>query len=306
MDPRPAFADCLGRTGPLPLTLVSSDLISRDRTLILGVLNITPDSFSDGGLYSDPDTALRQAHQMAEDGVHVFDIGGESTRPATFGDHSPLPPAEEIARILPVIMRLASELPQIPISVDTYKAEVARAALDAGASIINDISGLTFDPQMAPLAGELGVPVIVMHLLGSPRNIPLNPVYADVISDIKAFFDRQIAYALSCGVRRDQIWLDPGIGFGKTVQHNLEILRRLSEFQTYDLPVVVGASRKRFLGYILGTDDPNDRKEGTAATVALSIAAGAAAVRVHDVKEMARVAKVTDAIVHGWAGVTYA
>ena len=272
----------------------------QDRTLIIGVLNITPDSFSDGGLYADPDAALRQAHQMAEDGVHVFDIGGESTRPATFGDQSPLSAAEELARILPVITRLTAALPHIPISVDTYKAEVARAALDAGASIINDISGLTYDPQMAQLAAERGVPVIVMHLLGSPRDIPLKPVYTDVIADIKAFFDRQIAYALSCGVQRDQLWLDPGLGFGKTAQHNLEILRRLAEFQSYDLPLVVGASRKRFLGHILGTDDPNDRKEGTAATVALSIAAGAAAVRVHDVREMARVAKVSDAVVRGW------
>ena len=275
-------------------------LISQERTLIIGVLNVTPDSFSDGGLYTEVSAAVAQAHQMAEDGAHVLDIGGESTRPATFGDHSPIPAAEEIARILPVIIRLAAELPQIPISVDTYKTEVARAALDAGASLLNDISGLTYDPEMAGLAAERGVPVILMHLLGSPRDIPLHPVYADVITDIKAFFDRQIAYALSCGVRRDQIWLDPGIGFGKTSQHNLEILRRLSEFQTYALPIVVGASRKRFLGHILGTDDPNDRKEGTAATVALSIAAGAAAVRVHDVKEMARVAKVTDAIVRGW------
>ena len=277
-------------------------LISQDRTLIIGVLNITPDSFSDGGLYFNADSAVAQAHQMAEDGAHVIDIGGESTRPATFGDQSPLPAAEEMARILPVITRLAAELPHIPISVDTYKAEVARAALDAGASLINDISGLTFDPEMAPLAAERGVPVIVMHLLGSPRDIPLKPIYVDVIADIKAFFDRQIAYALSCGVRRDQIWLDPGLGFGKTAQHNLEILRRLSEFQTFGLPLVVGASRKRFLGHILGTDDPNNRKEGTAATVALGIAAGAAAVRVHDVREMARVAKVTDAIVRGWQG----
>ena len=174
--------------------------------------------------------------------------------------------------------------------------------MGAGAAIINDISGLTYDPQMAALAAERGVSVILMHLLGSPRNIPREPVYADVVADIKAFFDRQIAYAISCGVRRDRIWLDPGLGFGKTAQHNLEILRRLSEFQTYDLPLIVGASRKRFLGKILGSDDPNDRKEGTAATVALSIAAGAAMVRVHDVKEMARVAKVSDAIVRGWLG----
>ena len=297
MDRGPPCADALGRTRPLSLSLVS-----QDRTLIIGVLNITPDSFSDGGLFDDVDAAVRQAHQMAADGAHVLDIGGESTRPATFGDHSPLPPAKELARILPVITRLVAELPHIPISVDTYKAEVARAALDAGAAIINDISGLTYDPAMAELAAEGGVPVIVMHLLGSPRDIPLKPVYTDVIADIKAFFDRQIAYALSCGVRREQIWLDPGLGFGKTAQHNLEILRRLAEFQTYDLPIVVGASRKRFLGHVLGTDDPNDRKEGTAATVALSIAAGAAAVRVHDVREMARVARVSDAIVRGWPG----
>lgn len=239
---------------------------------------------------------------MAEDGVHLFDVGGESTRPATFGDNSPLPAAEEIQRILPVISRLTSELPHIPISVDTYKAEVAAAALHAGASVVNDISGLTYDPAMAALVAKHGVPLILMHLLGRPRDIPLRPVYDDVVADIKVFFSRQIAYAEAQGLRRSQIWLDPGLGFGKTAQHNLEILRRLSEFSTFGLPLVVGASRKRFLGTILGTDDPDDRKEGTAATVALSIAAGAAAVRVHDVKEMARVAKVTDAIVRGWAG----
>ncbi len=276
-------------------------LISDTHTRVMGVLNVTPDSFSDGGQYANPDAALLRAHQMAEDGAHVFDVGGESTRPATFGDYSPLPAAEEIRRILPVITRLAQELPQIPISVDTYKAEVAAAALSAGASLVNDISGLTYDPAMAALVAERGVPIILMHLLGRPRDIPLRPVYSDVVADIKAFFDRQIAYAEAHGIRRDQIWLDPGLGFGKTIQHNLKILRRLSEFRSYNLPLVVGASRKRFLGTILGTDDPQDRKEGTAATVALSIAAGAAVVRVHDVKEMARVAKVTDAIVRGWS-----
>ena len=200
MDPRPRCPGLLGRTGPLSLTFMPTTLIRPDRTLIIGVLNITPDSFSDGGLYFDPDAALRQAYQMAEDGAHVLDIGGESTRPATFGDRAPLPAAEEMARILPVIRRLSSELPHVPLSVDTYKAEVARAALDAGASLLNDISGLTYDPKMAPLAAERGVPVIVMHLLGSPRDIPLAPTYTDVVADIQAFFDRQIAYALSCGV----------------------------------------------------------------------------------------------------------
>ncbi len=302
MGHRPARADLLGRSGPFPLSLCINfmSLISAAHTLVMGVLNITPDSFSDGGLYADPDAALARAHQMARDGVHLFDVGGESTRPATFGDNSPLPAAEEVRRILPVIARLAAELPHIPISVDTYKAEVAAAALDAGAALVNDISGLTYDPAMAALIAGRGVPVILMHLPGRPRNLPLRPVYADVVADIKDFFDRQIAYAQSQGIRRDQIWLDPGLGFGKTAQHNLEILRRLSELTTFNLPLVVGASRKRFLGKILGTDDPDDRKEGTAATVALSIAAGAAVVRVHDVKEMARVAKVSDAIVRGW------
>lgn len=291
---RPDFKLC---TGPLPLTLAG---LSETHTLVMGVLNVTPDSFSDGGLYDNSDAALAQACRMAEDGAHLLDIGGESTRPATFRDQSPLSAAEEKRRILPVISRAAAALPQIPISVDTYKAEVARAALDSGASIINDISGLTYDRSMAALVAERGVPIILMHLPGRPRALPPRPVYKDVVADIKLFFDKQLAYAEAQGIQRTQIWLDPGLGFGKTAQHNLEILRRLSEFQAYNLPLVVGASRKRFLGAILGTDDPQDRKEGTAATVALAIAAGAAAVRVHDVREMARVAKVTDAIVRGW------
>jgi dihydropteroate synthase len=266
----------------------------------MGVLNVTPDSFSDGGLHDTVEAAVAHAHQMVADGAHILDIGGESTRPATFADKSPLPPAEEKRRILPIIARIAAELPHVPISVDTYKAEVARAALDAGASILNDISGLTYDPAMAALAAERGIPLILMHLLGRPRDLPVNPVYTDVVADVLAFFERQIAYAEASGVRHNQIWLDPGLGFGKTAQHNLELLRRLPELQALGLPLVVGASRKKFLGKILGTDDSNERKEGTAATVALSIAGGADVVRVHDVREMARVAKVSDAIVRGW------
>ena len=268
----------------------------------MGVLNVTPDSFSDGGLHAEVETAVAHAHALAADGAHLLDIGGESTRPATFGDKSPLPPEEEKRRILPVIARLAAELPHLPISVDTYKADVARAALDAGASLLNDISGLTYDPAMAALAAERGVPLILMHLPGRPRDLPRSPIYTDVVADILAFFERQIAYAEAQGVRHDQLWLDPGLGFGKTAQHNLEILRRLPELKSLGLPLVVGASRKKFLGKILGTDDPNDRKEGTAATVALSIAGGADVVRVHDVREMARVAKVSDAIVRGVGG----
>lgn len=270
------------------------------QTLIIGVLNVTPDSFSDGGLHSEVETAVAYAHRLVADGAHVLDIGGESTRPATFADKSPLPAEEEKRRILPVITRLAAELPYIPLSVDTYKAEVARAALGAGASWINDISGLTYDPAMAALVASAGCPLILMHLLGRPRDLPSHPIYSDVVADVLAFFERQITSAEASGIRREQLWLDPGLGFGKTAMHNLELLRRLPELRALGLPLVVGASRKKFLGKILGIDDPNDRKEGTAATVALSIAGGADAVRVHDVHEMARVAKVSDAIVRGW------
>ena len=272
------------------------------QTFVMGVLNVTPDSFSDGGRYADVEAAVAHAHVLVSQGAHLLDIGGESTRPATFGDKSPLPPDEEKRRILPVIQRLAAEMPHVPLSVDTYKAEVARAALDAGASLLNDISGLTYDPAMAALAAARSVPLILMHLPGRPRDLPLNPVYADVVAEVLAFFQRQVAYAEAQGVRRDMIWLDPGLGFGKTAVHNLELLRRLPELKVLGLPLVVGASRKKFLGKILGTDDPDDRKEGTAATVALSIAGGADMVRVHDVREMARVAKVSDAIVRGWVG----
>ena len=277
------------------------DLIGK-QTLIMGVLNVTPDSFSDGGLYDTVEAAVAHARALVADGAHLLDIGGESTRPATFGDKSPLPLQEEIARILPVIERLHAEMPSVPLSVDTYKAEVARAALDAGASLVNDISGLTYDPLMAALVAERNVPVVLMHLPGRPRDLPLQPIYADVVAEVLAFFERQVAYAVSKGVRRDRIWLDPGLGFGKTAAHNLELLRRLPELKALGLPLVVGASRKKFLGKILGTDDPGDRKDGTAATVALSIAYGADMVRVHDVREMARVAKVSDAIVRGWVG----
>lgn len=266
----------------------------------MGVLNVTPDSFSDGGLYESVDAAVAQAHVMAADGADIIDIGGESTRPATFADKSPLPMGEELRRVLPVVTRLAAELPDVPLSIDTYKAEVARAALDAGASIVNDISGLTFDPALPALVAARGCPVIVMHLLGAPRDIPLCPAYDDVVTDIAAFFARQIAVARAAGISNGNVWLDPGLGFGKTAAHNLEILRRLGELTALGFPVVVGASRKKFIGKVLETEDVNDRKEGTAATVALSIAAGVSVVRVHDVREMARVAKMTDAVVRGW------
>jgi dihydropteroate synthase len=268
----------------------------------MGVLNVTPDSFSDGGRFETTESAVFHAHRMVEDGADLLDIGGESTRPATFGDKSPLPVEEELRRVLPVISRLTREMPHIFLSIDTYKSTVARAALDAGARIVNDISGLTFDPAMAGLVAERGVPLVLMHLLGRPKDIPFDPVYGDVVADVRAFFERQMAYAQSQGVQSGQIWLDPGLGFGKTAPHNLELLRRLPELKALGYPLVIGSSRKKFLGRILGTDDPNDRLEGTAATIALSIAGGADVVRVHDVREMSRVARVSDAVVRGWTG----
>ena len=203
-------------------------------------------------------------------------------------------------RVLPVIRGLKAASPDVTISIDTYKADVAAAALDAGASWINDISGLTADPAMAWLAAQRQAPVVVMHLLGEPRNIPLRPRYGDVVREIAEWLSIRAGQLIERGIRPENILLDPGIGFGKTTAHNLEILRRLPELKALSYPLVLGTSRKRFIGKILGIDDPLDRLEGTAATIALSIAGGADIVRVHDVREMARVARMADAVVRGW------
>lgn len=270
---------------------------SGTRTLIMGVLNVTPDSFSDGGQFFDPQSAISHARQMIADGADILDIGGESTRPATFGDNAPLAIEAEKARVLPVIAALSAELPHVPISIDTYKAEVARAAVEAGAVMINDISALRADPDMAQTVAECGVPVCLMHLLGLPRAIPAEPIYNDVVNDIKAHLRERAEYALESGIAREGIIIDPGFGFGKTVAQNLELIRRLREFTELRFPILMGTSRKSTIGKVLGDLPPHERLEGTAATVALSIANGAAIVRVHDVKEMARVARMTDAIV---------
>lgn len=270
------------------------------RTLIMGVLNVTPDSFSDGGRFFMPHQALAHAEQMVADGADILDIGGESTRPATFATGSPLDAEEELRRILPIIAAVAERMPDIPISVDTYKATVARCAVEAGAAMINDISALRADPDMASTVAELGVPVCLMHLPGLPTALPSIPTYEDVVEEVKRHLEERTAAALKAGVAPENIVLDPGIGFGKTVAHNLELLRRLRELTTPLYPILLGTSRKSTIGRVLGDLPPEDRLEGTAATVALSIANGAAIVRVHDVKEMARVARMADAIVRGW------
>ena len=266
----------------------------------MGVLNVTPDSFSDGGRFFVPHEALAQAVRMVEDGADILDIGGESTRPATFATGSPLDAAEEMRRILPIIQAITARMPEVPISVDTYKAAVARRAVEAGAAMVNDISALRADPEMAATVAALAVPVCLMHMPGLPTAVPAGPVYADVIREVREHLMERAEAAIAAGIAPENIVLDPGFGFGKTVAHNLDLLRRLRELTTPSYPLLLGTSRKSTLGAVLGDLPPNDRLEGTAATVALSIANGAAIIRVHDVREMARVAKVSDAIVRGW------
>ena len=267
------------------------------RTLIMGILNVTPDSFSDGGLFFDPTAAIAHAEQMIAEGADILDIGGESTRPATFASQTPLAPEEELRRILPIIEALTTHFPHVPLSVDTYKASVAQQAVAAGAVLVNDISAMRADPKMASTVAELGVPICLMHLLGLPMSIPAEPHYTDVVIEVRDHLQAQADLALSVGIPATNILLDPGIGFGKTVAHNLELLRRLRELTVLGYPLLVGTSRKSTIGKVLGNLPPEDRLEGTAATVALSIANGAALVRVHDVKAMSRVARMSDAIV---------
>ena len=266
----------------------------------MGILNVTPDSFSDGGLYLDAGQAADRAQQMAADGADILDIGGESTRPATFAAHSPLPVEEELRRILPVIAAVGLRLPDVPISVDTYKALVARRALEAGAAMINDISALRADAEMASTLAEWGVPVCLMHLPGLPTALPADPGYGDVVQDVADHLRERADAAIQAGIAPHNILLDPGIGFGKTVTQNLELLRRQRELTRLGYPLLLGTSRKSTIGKVLGGLPPEDRLEGTAATVALCIANGAAIVRVHDVKEMVRVARMSDAIVRGY------
>jgi len=272
------------------------------RTLIMGVLNVTPDSFSDGGQFLDADDALRQAEKMLADGADILDVGGESTRPATFATNAPLPVEEELRRVTPVIAAISRRFPEALISIDTYKAEVARSAADAGAVFINDISALRADPGLPPLAAARGLPVCLMHMPGLPANIARKPKYGDVVADVCAHLAERVAAAERAGIARSRIVVDPGFGFGKSVQQNLALLRRLREIAALGYPVLVGASRKSTIGAVLGDVPPTDRKEGTAATVALAIANGAAIVRVHDVREMALVARMADAVVRGYVG----
>lgn len=265
-------------------------LILGENTQIMGILNTTPDSFSDGGRFLNPDVAIERALQMADEGAHIIDIGGESTRPGS----SSVSLEEEIKRVVPVIEGLAKKL-DIPISIDTSKAEVAKRALHAGADIINDISALRADDEMANVAAKAGCPIILMHMQGTPVDMQQNPIYGSLIDEILSSLEESINIATEGGIGADKIIVDPGIGFGKTVSDNLQIINRADEFKVLGKPLLMGPSRKSFIGEILG-EKQEDRMEGTLAACVLSIARGVQIIRVHDVKEAVRAAKISDAI----------
>jgi dihydropteroate synthase len=256
----------------------------------MGILNVTPDSFSDGGRFDGLEAAVAHAHQMAADGAAIIDVGGESTRPGS----ELVTLDEELSRVLPVIERLRQEVP-LPVSVDTMKAEVARRALAAGAVLVNDVTALRHDSEMVEVVAQTGCAVCLMHMLGEPRTMQEQPRYTDVVAEVTAFLQERLQWAVERGVREEQILLDPGIGFGKTVEHNLLLIRHLDKLAALGRPIVLGSSRKRFLGAILGAG-PGERMAGTAATTALGAVAGAAVFRVHDVRPNLEALRVAAAV----------
>ena len=257
----------------------------------MGILNVTPDSFSDGGELADPADLKKRVAKMIAHGVDILDIGGESSRP--FAPKVEL--AEELERVIPAITEIRRNF-SLPISIDTTKSEVARKALEAGADIINDISALRFDPDMVKVAAEFKAPVILMHMQGTPGNMQKNPQYQDVVGEIKEFLHKRLTWAEKNGLERQQLIIDPGIGFGKTLEHNLLILKHLDKFTELDVPLLLGHSRKAFIGAILEIDDPQKRDNGTAAISALAVTAGANIIRVHEVKATVQAVRLAAAI----------
>jgi len=288
-----AIASGTERQVPIRLETRHGALDFSRRTLIMAVLNVTPDSFYDGGRHLGREGAVADAIAMASEGADIIDIGGESTRPGA----QPVSAAEELDRVLPVIEGIRRTC-TVPISIDTYKAAVARAALTAGADIINDISALRFDEEMAALVAQEKVPVVLMHMQGTPQTMQHEPRYKNVVQDVRDFLAERVAFAESSGVARERIIIDPGIGFGKTMEHNLSVLRELHEFTELGQPLLVGVSRKRFIGRILNADALG-RLEGSLAAAVGAALAGANILRVHDVKETWRAVRVADAIRFG-------
>lgn len=274
------------------------------RTYIMGILNVTPDSFSDGGEFNRLDLAVKRAEQMIASGADIIDIGGQSTRPGA----EEISQTEEFQRVVPVVEEIRrrgglgrdfNPCQNILISVDTTRASIAEAAIKAGANWVNDISGATFDPEMLSTVARLGVPVVFMHIRGTPQTMQQLTDYDDLIGEIQTFFQTRIEAATQVGISRDQIILDPGIGFAKTYQQNLQILRELKRFRQLGCPILVGPSRKSFIGHILQQPEPKQRVWGTSAALTAAVAGGADIVRVHDVAEMWQVGRVADAIFRG-------
>lgn len=264
------------------------------RTLIMGIINVTPDSFFDGGRRFEPAKAIADGEAMAASGADILDIGGESTRPGA----QPVSENEEIARVLPVVRGLRAQV-DAPISIDTYKTKVARAALDAGADIVNDISALRFDPGMASMVAAEKVPLILMHMQGTPRTMQQKePQYSDVVREVRDFLAAQLYQAMDAGVAQDAVVIDPGIGFGKTIEHNLQLLRGLPMLAALGQPLLVGVSRKTFIGKILGAE-PAERLEGSLAAAVAAVLGGANILRVHDVPESYKATRIADAIRFG-------
>ncbi|MCU0535071.1 MAG: dihydropteroate synthase [Hydrococcus sp. Prado102] len=276
------------------LTLREQTFYWGKRTYLMGILNVTPDSFSDGGEFNNLETALVRAKRLIDEGADIIDIGGQSTRPGA----AQIDLEEELNRVIPVIKALR-EAVSTPISIDTTRASVAQAAVDAGADIVNDISGGTYDSEMFPVVARLGVPFIMMHIRGTPQTMQQLTDYQDLIAEIIQFFEQQIDRATEAGIERSRIIIDPGIGFAKNYAQNLELLRRTNEFKALGLPVLIGASRKSFIGRILNQNDPKMRVWGTAAACCAAIAGSADILRVHDVAQISDVCKVADAI---WRG----
>lgn len=294
----PAVASTISRIlhntiSPSGTWRTSRRVLSLNRPLIMGILNVTPDSFSDGNRFIDPRKAVERGLEMVAEGADILDIGGESTRPGA----ALVSAEEEIKRVIPVISGLANRV-KCAISIDTWKSSVARAAIDAGAEIINDISGFTFDDQMAEVVARSGSGAVLMHTRGTPREMQKNTDYDDLVGEVLMSLQHSVALASQAGICSDRIVVDPGIGFAKTAHHNLEILRRLREFSALGLPVLVGSSRKSFIGTVLNRE-PGQRLPGTAATVALAVANGASILRVHDVQAMRDVADMTHAVTNG-------
>jgi len=262
-------------------------ILKFNRPLIMGILNVTPDSFSDGGKFLTFRNAVEHGERMAGEGADIIDIGGESTRPYS----KPVSAEEEISRVIPVIKKLRKKI-SVPISIDTYKSKVAEESLKVGANIINDISALRMDSEMGRIAAKYKIPIILMHMKGRPQNMQEKPCYKNLVSEIISFLQHRVESAKKEGIDENKIIVDPGIGFGKTVKHNLEIIRRLNEFKSLGRPLLIGPSRKSFIGKVLNLD-VSQRLEGTAAAVAVCVWNGANIIRVHDVKEMKRVVDVT-------------